>query len=163
MIVAGTGHRPPTLGLSYSWEDKKFLASFALDELRAIPNISKVITGMAQGWDQALAMASIELGIPFIAAVPFEGQQAKWPVYAIDEYEDILARAEKVMVVTPGGYANWKFGRRDRYMVDNCDIVLAIWSGIKSGTGITVEYAKSKKVPIVNAWNNWLKRKELRK
>ena len=39
---------------------------------------------------------------------------------------------------------------RDRFMVDNCDILLAIWDGIRAG-GVwsTIQYAKSQGKPIV--------------
>jgi uncharacterized phage-like protein YoqJ len=34
--------------------------------------------------------------------------------------------------------------KRNEYMVDNSDIVMAVWNGKKSGTSYTVEYAKKK-------------------
>lgn len=39
---------------------------------------------------------------------------------------------------------------RDEYMVDHCDILLAVWDGIKSG-GVwsTVKYAKQLKRPLI--------------
>ena len=40
--------------------------------------------------------------------------------------------------------------RRDRYMVDNCDVLLAVWDGIKTGgTWRTIQYAQKKKKKII--------------
>lgn len=42
--------------------------------------------------------------------------------------------------------------KRNRYMVDHSDAVIAVWNGSKSGTGNTVRYAMSsgKKVLIID-------------
>ena len=40
--------------------------------------------------------------------------------------------------------------KRDRYMVDNCDVLLAVWDGIKGGgTWSTIQYALKKKKEII--------------
>lgn len=40
--------------------------------------------------------------------------------------------------------------KRDRYMVDNCDVLLAVWDGIKDGgTWRTIQYAMKKKKRII--------------
>ena len=40
--------------------------------------------------------------------------------------------------------------KRDRYMVDNCDVLLAVWDGIKDGgTWRTIQYAMKKKKNII--------------
>ncbi len=47
--------------------------------------------------------------------------------------------------------------KRNRYMVDNSDIVIAVWDGRSgSGTGATVNYAKKqgKKVIIIEIKRN---------
>ena len=33
--------------------------------------------------------------------------------------------------------------KRNRYMVDQADVLLAVWDGTPSGTGSTVQYAKT--------------------
>jgi len=76
MILSGTGHRPDKLG---GYSDSAFdnLVKIAEDYLKE-SKPDKVISGMALGWDQALAEACVNLNIPFIAAVPFKGQESKW-------------------------------------------------------------------------------------
>lgn len=155
MILAGTGHRPPRLGLGYTSDDRKKLRNFIRPHLERLKP-DQVISGGAQGFDQALAMVSFSLGIPYIVAVPFVGQEAKWPEEAKWYYQEILDRANRVEVVCEGGYANWKFAARDRWMVDNADGVITLYDGSgKSGTAITVEYAQEKGKPVENLWESW--------
>lgn len=44
---------------------------------------------------------------------------------------------------------------RNKYMVKECDVVIAVWNGRPSGTGNTVKMAKNagKKVRIVDPFN----------
>ena len=39
--------------------------------------------------------------------------------------------------------------KRNVYMVDHSDYVVAVWDGTRSGTGNTVEYAKTKGKGII--------------
>ena len=77
MILAATGHRPDKLG-GYSHDILVRLTEFAQHQIRVL-GPEKVISGMALGWDQAVALATISLEIPLIAAIPFEGQESVWP------------------------------------------------------------------------------------
>lgn len=158
MIVAGTGHRPPRLGLGYTEADRERLADFAATELLKLKP-SLILSGGAQGWDQALAMAAHRAGIPYRVYAPFEGQDAKWPPDARSFYRRLLADAESVRIVSPGGYANWKFAKRDECLVDDCECLLALLDDKpeKSGTGITASYANSVGRRVVNCWPNWIK------
>lgn len=93
MVVAGTGHRPNKLG-GYSKEAFKKLVDIAEKALRQV-KVTEVISGMALGWDMALAQASINLNIPFIAAVPFKGQEIKWNKEIQIYYQELLEKAKK--------------------------------------------------------------------
>lgn len=152
MIVAGTGHRPEKLG-GYT----EAVATRLLDLARAVlvrHAPSKVISGMALGWDTALALAALDLGIPLVAAVPFAGQERKWPVLAQEVYRAILARAE-VVVVCEGGYAPWKLQKRNEWMVDNAQALIALWDGSDGGTANCIRYAAPLGIRIVNVWLTW--------
>lgn len=153
LILAGTGHRPPKLG---GYSDATFtalrsLAGTALTEIKP----TTVISGMALGWDQALALAALDLGIPLIAAVPFKDQESMWPAASQAQFRAILARASKVNVVCDGGYAAWKMQRRNERMVDQCHVLLALWDGSSGGTGNCIRYAQSVNRRIVNLWSRW--------
>lgn len=111
-----------------------------------------VISGMALGWDQALAEAALDLGIPLIAALPFDDHGANWSHAAQARHHVILGRAFWSTVVSPGAYATAKYHVRDRWIVDHGTHVLALWDGTASGTGSTVTYAKARGVRVFNAW-----------
>lgn len=123
-------------------------------------NAKKVISGMASGWDQAIAVASNKRGIPWVAAVPFEGQASRWPQEHQDFYHDLLKSASEVVLVSDGGYAPEKHTLRDQWMVNNSSAVSALWSGVrKGGTWATVEYALRSDKPVLNFWAEWESRK----
>lgn len=157
MKIAATGHRPPRLGLDYSTQSRKRLFCFVADYLEGLGEVT-LITGGAQGFDQAVAHAAQILGLPYIMAVPFDGQESKWPEEAKRFYRDLVASAQSVYVVSPGGYANWKFIARDKWMVDNADMIIALRDSKpeKSGTGITVDYAQKQGKTVVNLWDDWV-------
>lgn len=131
IITAGTGHRPDKLG-GYSRQAQIRLHKFALETLRSVPT-DKLISGMAQGWDQALAWAAKEMGIPFTAAVPFIGQERLWPQEAQDRYTSLLSYAEGVEVICDYNHPG-AMSIRNSWMVDNCSHVLALFNGSPGGT-----------------------------
>ena|SRR5690242_919391 len=160
MIVAATGHRPDKLG-GYSAtvvELTDRVAERALTALLQGPDpVRTVISGMALGWDQSIARAAVALKIPFIAAVPFDGQDFAWPPPSRAEYKRLLALASKKVIVSPGGYSASKMQTRNEWMVDNAHRLLALWNGTYGGTKNCIEYAKRRNVPITNVWNDWLR------
>lgn len=106
------------------------------------------ITGMAIGGDQKLAYACILLGIPYEAYIPFEGQEKPWPEHVKAAYRYLLARASRVVCICVGGFAAWKYHRRDVAIVNNSDVMLTVWRGARSdsnsGTSLTINEALSR-------------------
>lgn len=154
ITVGVTGHRPPKLG-GYSPEAKIKLQRFATRWLtsRAIPD--RIITGMAQGWDTAVAQACDAMGIPFIAAVPFEGQESQWPEEAQVEYHRLLYQAAKVAYISSGPYDPTMMQVRNEWMVDQSTEMAALWDGSGGGTGNCVRYVQQVQRPWVNLWDQW--------
>jgi len=156
MTLSVTGHR---LGRKLGGYGKEVLAALQRVALRGLEQLQpdKVITGMALGWDQAVAIACLDLGIPFHAAVPFDGQDAVWPHHSRQLYHSLLSKAAEVTVVSPGPYAAWKLYRRNEWMIDHSDLVLALWDGSPDGgTAACVRYAQSKGKSVFNVWSLWL-------
>ena len=152
MIVAGTGHRPDKLG-GYSdaaHERLVTVACSAIGDLRG--DVSRVISGGALGWDQALADAAIRLGLPLTLALPFEGFECKWPKSSQEFLHSLMNPADVVFVCEPG-YAPWKMQQRNKWMVDNCDVLLALWNGTDGGTHNCIKYANSVGRQIINTWD----------
>lgn len=150
MTIALTGHRPNKLGMEYE-HDGPVSQSLMRQMEACITNYgaTKIITGMALGADTLWALTAIRMGIPFIAAIPFKGQERMWPMHSQQRYKDILAKAESVVVVCEGEYAAWKMQKRNEWMVDNCDVLIAVWDGTRGGTSNCITYAKSKNKTMV--------------
>lgn len=160
MIVAGTGHRPATLGglgLTVVQKERWYAngTAIAFSYLR-YRKPSAVISGMALGWDQMLAQAALDAGIPLTAAVPFEGQDSLWPHSDQVRYAKLLGRAHEVVVVSPGDYSAWKMQVRNVWMVDRCDRLVALFDGVSpGGTRNCVNFATRKRAPVDNLWPCW--------
>lgn len=159
MIIAATGHRPNKLG-GYGFEIQQRLIEVARDyltfESALAPHGLEVIIGMALGWDQAFAFAAYDLKIPYIAAVPFHGQEKLWPEQARATYRKLLDRAAHVHIICDGDFEPWKMQRRNEWMVDNSDRLCALWNGTGGGTANCVRYAEDAFIPIDNVWREFV-------
>lgn len=153
MILAVTGHRPDKLG-GYSKDVFAKLVSFAAQKLELL-SPEKVFTGMALGWDQAVAVACVDLGLPFVACAPCDNQERPWRQESKNLHRNLLRLASEVVVVSPGNYASWKMQARNVYMVDRCDTVLALWDGSDGGTANCVRYAESVGKKVINCWGEY--------
>lgn len=145
MIVAFTGHRPdklPNKETGYILPNPTYIkVCQEIEKNLKLLNPDKIISGMALGVDQWAAHIAYKLNIPFIAAVPFEGQETRWPRKSQNTYIKLLNLASEVVIVSPGGYSVDKMNIRNKWMVDNCDKLIAIWDGTSGGTGNCVKYA----------------------
>lgn len=153
MKLTVTGHRPARLG-GYSSENRLRLEAFAETMLlRVKPNY--IITGMAQGWDQAIATAAVSLKIPFTAALPFENQPSRWPPEAQRRWRSLVDKAFKINC-PQADYRHGLMQERNEWMVDHADQLLALFDGsMKGGTADCVRYAKHRQVPITYCWNEY--------
>ena len=153
MIICGTGHRPNKLG-GYGAEVFGRLERKAYNWLhRHMP--TKVISGGALGWDQALATAARNRGIDYVMALPFHGFEDRWPAASKAELYALQHLASDVVYVCEPGYAGWKMQKRNEWMVDNCNSVLALWDGSSGGTGNCVAYANKVGRPVINLWEDF--------
>lgn len=152
LSVAVTGHRPNKLwGYNLSYPKYQQMESYFCDTIKEyLKEYSSVemISGMALGVDTVFALAALSLkrdGYPvrLVAAVPFAGQESVWPEASQKMYRDILSDADEIATVCDGKYAAWKMQRRNEFMVDRCNKLIAIWDGTNGGTGNCVSYAAS--------------------
>lgn len=154
MIIAGTGHRPNKLGGYSDAAFQKLVTVCRIGLNEAQPD--KVITGMALGYDQALATAAHNLGIPFAAYVPVEGQDSVWLYTSKLLYRSLLKKACEVKIICKGPYSAAAMQKRNEAMVDDADEVLACWDGTAGGTGNCIAYAEKKGKIITNIYDKWL-------
>ncbi len=159
-ILAGTGHRPDKLS-GYSKHAQGFVTGVCLEFLRTI-RPTAVISGMALGFDQALAQAAVNLKLPLIAAIPFKGQESRWYYKDQQQFQKLLDKAAKVVYVCEGGYAAYKMQARNQWMIDHCDVLLALWNGSAGGTGNCIKAAASTRpdLHIVNCWDYYFDLKD---
>ncbi len=140
MIVAFSGHRPQKVG-GYGDTPLRRAITSALRNILVELRPTLAISGMALGVDQWAAQLCIDLSIPFDAYVPFNGQESRWPDASKREYLALLRKARKIRVIA-NAYSNAAFQRRNEAMVDDCDVLVAVWDGSAGGTANCVRYAE---------------------
>lgn len=139
--VAITGHRADQLG-QYIPQYIKAQVCHAYTDLGA----SLVIQGMADGADLLSAKWAYDMHIPYIAVRPWAGHNSP-PVWR-EWYQNARVYAQKVIVLDPSETypGPWVYHNRNKWMVDHCDVLLAIWDGSEAGgTYATIKYAIGKK------------------
>lgn len=145
MKIGVTGHRPGRIAGREDW-----IRDTVRRELTASAENGPVtaLSGMAPGVDQIFAEVAVELGIPYIAYVPFPDFMARWDVVHRESYENLLTKAETQVIVS-NTYFGGVYLARDRALVNNADSMMAFWDGVdKGGTAYTISYARKKLVPI---------------
>lgn len=148
-----SGHRPKYW--KYSKESSALLVSLVTRRLQVVKP-DRVITGMALGMDMAAAEAALSLGIPFVAAIPFVGQENMWPQEAREHYYRLLSEAFLEEVVSPGGFSDDAYKKRNEFIVANSHRMLVLHDGSpRSGTGHCVGLAISRSLPVENVWDEF--------
>lgn len=134
-VIGVTGHRT----FLHSSQAITHVARALLTELGA----TEVITGMALGFDQLVAELCVEMGIPFIAAIPCKDQEKLWSPVQQERYHELLNKAARVVMVDDGEYAPWKMQKRNQWIVDHSERMVSYWNGSKEGgTANCLRYAK---------------------
>jgi len=155
ICCCGTGHRPNKLYQGYNGES--FILK-AIEQSKCLDNIQYGISGMALGFDTALAIMFTKYNIPWIAAVPFKGQESIWPISSRKKYIDLLSKAVKVVYVDELNNHQdktipVKMMERNEWMVDNSNMVIALWNGTSGGTKNCITYANKQVKQIINIWD----------
>lgn len=157
-----TGHRPQSLPCGF---DEIHPACLKIKhQLRRLivgliekKNVTCFISGVAIGVDTWAAEIVLELkaeypDITLEAAVPCRSQADRWNKSARERYNRLVLLCDKVTLISEQYTADCMM-KRNRYMVDNSNYLVAVWNGKPSGTGNTVNYAveKGKEVYYIDA------------
>lgn len=155
---AFTGHRPHKLPFGSDEADEKcshlkLIIREQIIHLIEEDEVSYFISGMAMGIDMYTAEIVLDLkarypDMQLECAIPYEEQAIRWPNALRERYYDIASKCDKETILQTH-YSSGCFQRRNRYMVNQADIILAVWDGKPSGTGSTVKYALSKGKKII--------------
>ena len=153
-----TGHR--TLNGKYDGADWNRLSGYMAEVL--IPKLCKeyritnFISGMALGVDMLAAEWVLyhknRYAEPLLleAAIPYRDQSKIWSEEEQRRYQSILKRCDVVKILHGRRHANWKLNKRNEYMVDKAQYVIAIWDGFKKGgTYNCYKYAEKKRKSII--------------
>ena len=138
------------------------LRAFDFDQAlldRVVLNLIKMGTtqflcGMAYGFDLAAAetvlMYKKDYDIKLIACLPCADQADTFSKANKLKYENILSVCDEVITLSPS-YHKGCMHERDRYMVDNSDVLVCFLRKNSGGTFYTVNYAKKlgKKVIVI--------------
>lgn len=155
MNIAITGHRPNKLGHDYDLITPK-VQQIRKDVTKIVTDIQTntgveptLISGMALGIDTMFAEIAISLNLPLICAIPCVGQDSRWPHKSQNKYRKLLSYEKaKHVFVSNGPYSDDVMQKRNMWMVDNCDILIAVWNGTAGGTKNCIDYADRKR-PII--------------
>ena len=151
-----TGHRPEKLPWGKEERDPRCIClkerlAQALEEAYR-DGYRHFICGMARGADfyfceAVLALRKRHPEVRLEAAIPCEEQAARWSDGERERYFSLVEQCDVETMVQPH-YDRGCMLRRDRYMVDGADILLAYCTRESGGTAYTIKYAREQGVPV---------------
>lgn len=153
---AFTGYRPQKLpfGFNENAAGCSALKKRLSDAIRSLidEGYTHFISGGALGVDMFAAEAVLQLRKEFPWIVlemvsPFDAQPDRWNDAYKARHADLFNRADIVTVISHA-YTQSCLSRRNHYLVDNADLMLAVFDGIPGGTAGTVAYAVAEHVPV---------------
>jgi uncharacterized phage-like protein YoqJ len=153
-----TGHRPMFFDFGHNERDPRCLRikermRAAVIDLIDNHGITHFLSGMADGVDRWAADIILDLksaypDITLECAIPYILQYNEWTEWNRPHYHEIIKQCDKTTYLQEN-YSDDCFIKRDHYMVDQSSYVIAIWSGVPSGTGDTVAYADECGTPVI--------------
>lgn len=157
MVCCVTGHRPKGFPFDRDESDLRYALYqdrlYCEIEMLIKSGYKNFITGMADGVDidfakQVIYFRDREEDVTLEAALPYPVRPSKIITDYSEERDHILRLCDEQRIVTPC-YHNGCMQKRNRYMVDKSDVVLAVWNGkCSGGTWNTIQYACKKGKPI---------------
>lgn len=155
---AFTGHRPGSFHFGDNEEhpDCRRIKRVMRSQITSLieNGVTTFLTGMALGVDLWGAELILELkkrrpGLQLIAAIPCEGQANHWSAEQQERYFNILHRCDEIVLISHHYTRDCMF-RRNRWLVDHADFVLAVYNGAPTGgTAYTVRYACKKRRTVI--------------
>lgn len=109
LVLGITGHRPDKLGVG------------------------------ALGIDQDACGVWARMGIAYVVAVPFPGQESRWPRESRERYQRVLSHAAGIyraseVAPTSDKEAGEMLKRRNEWICCVCDDLIAVFDGSRGGT-----------------------------
>ena len=156
--VCFTGHRPQKLPWGFNEKDERCQKM----RIKAIIEIEDAVQkgyhtfycGMALGFDMICAEIVLELKkkyphIKLIGALPCRNQTERWTDQKqIDRYNYLITQLDDIRCI----YDIYEDGcllERNRFMINNSSLVIALFNGLSGGTKSTIGYAKKQGKEII--------------
>ena len=145
-----SGHRPEKLNVLED-EVKKWLIG-QIDQAIA-DGYKTFITGCAMGvdiWAGQIVLQKKEQNsdLHLIAATPWPGFASRWSNEWKRQYNDLIHKADWVVNVSDH-YDDGVFTKRNNWMCDHSNRVIAFYNGAPGGTRNMLAYAETKQIEIV--------------
>lgn len=154
--ICFTGHRPNHLPWGHNedcdlCEAFKTKLNFLLKEC-VDAGFETFISGVALGFDTIACEAVLSLKekysyIDLNLAIPCKNQSEKWGIEDKQRYNKLLESANPIYVSSD--YFKGCYNKRNRFMVDSSDLVIACFNGQSGGTKSTLNYAMKKQKNII--------------
>lgn len=142
---AFTGHR-----YSLAELDVRLLDNVILNLIKS--GVKNFYCGMAVGFDIAAAESVLsfkkDYDIRLFACLPCADQSEGFSESNKRRYQRILDGCDGVLELAPQ-YFKGCMQARDRFLVDNCDVLVSFLRNKKGGTYYTVNYAEQKNIKII--------------
>lgn len=157
--VAFTGHRKERI-LQENSNNPCILGQVQLAVIEQVERLYSqgyrtFYNGMSEGFDLLAASAVIACrwkykDIRLVAVVPFLNQSARYEPLDKIQYQTFLNEADEVAILSESYYRGC-FHRRNDYLMEHANIVIAYWDGIfKGGTFYTIKKAQQDNKQIIN-------------
>jgi len=174
MRIGFTGHRPSKIfyksAKPYSKYNFNLLYDFIeftlfyyhddlLSEFIFKDNINTYNTGGALGFDTVIAERILLDNTENLNLyLPFKSFGSNW--YSNDDrirLEKHKHYAQEVIYTsTKEGYSDSAlYTIRNKAIVNNSDIIIALWNGSNTGTKNCIDYAEKQNKKVINIWDNW--------
>lgn len=145
-----TGHRPQFLSPdSQAWAERE-LERVAV-KLRDQHGMQVGISGMALGADTWWGYATLYAWQELWAFIPFPQQSDRWAPADVVRWQELRERATHEMLIA-GEYSVGALHARNDAMLENSDLVVAVWDPSKTtgGTASAVQKAQQRGLPILH-------------
>lgn len=144
--IGVTGHQE-RIGIDWKWVEAT--VRYELSKLRPI---EALWSSLAIGSDQLCAEVAIGLDIAVVAVVPTEGYERFFENEGLANYRRLVSRSSMIQLAWKGAPER-SFLEAGKYIVDQTDLLVAVWDGQPGeagGTAEVVEHARSRGRGVVH-------------
>ena len=157
-VVCFTGHRSQKLPWGFNENDNRCkamkIALCAEIEKAIKKGYTTFLCGMALGFDMICAETVIELKhyyphIKIIGAIPCRNQDSMWSTAYKTRYRNLLAQLDGIRCKYDRYNGAECMHERNRFMVENSSLMIALFNGSPGGTKLTIDYARLQGLEII--------------